>query len=91
MPHIPKIVCEQCEVAMTVLKNGVVAQADADGMPYYKVRGDRFECPICKRTVLSGFAFHPQVEHYDQPLFDQVEASVRFDLQPPKVAKEQVA
>jgi hypothetical protein len=45
---------------MTCAKNDfVVEMLLADGRPYYTVLADRWECPSCKRAIITGFARAP--------------------------------
>ncbi len=59
MPHIPRLVCEPCNIEMRPLKNDVTAEAMIERGPHYKIQCDRWECETCGRTVLSGFAEQP--------------------------------
>lgn len=77
MAHIPRLVCEPCNVEMRPLKNDVTAEAMIERGPYYKIQCDRWECERCGRTVLSGFARQQFATRHETGYLD-VPADVRF-------------
>lgn len=61
-------VCVECSTEMYPLKNGVdyieSMVINEETAPYKIIQCDMFECPICKRRILSGFAREAYTEHY---------------------------
>jgi hypothetical protein len=65
MPYIPKALCWRCSLEMTPVKNGVTVEMEhANDTPYYKVRGDKYQCPSCSATIVTGFARDVLAESY---------------------------
>lgn len=95
MPHIPTAICLTCQMEMTPDRNGALIKAqrrdDADGTPhdYYIVSGDRYRCPVCDATIITGFANRPMAEHFESEKWSQLEPfidhSFRFRGDRPKV------
>jgi len=72
--HIPKAICETCDMEFVIAKNGVIVEMlMADGSPYYKAVGDRWQCPSCKISIVTGLA--PIAEHWE-PSYDNHKADV---------------
>ena len=78
--HIPKVICEPCNLEMRPVKNGVVVEMMADTcIYYYKISGDRYQCTNCKQLVVTGFAKIPLAEPF-QDNYEDYTADVRAEF-----------
>jgi hypothetical protein len=83
MPTLSNYVCVPCGVFMLIDKNSVtVEELMSDGQPYKLWDGDRYKCPTCGHTIISGFGKLPMAEHF-QPSY----AAQRARLEPVVTAK----
>jgi len=60
-------ICAKCRIEFRVLENGimVIDMAWQPPKPCRLIHADLFECPICKKQIVSGFALKPLAEHYE--------------------------
>lgn len=78
--YIPKIACDDCGIEMEPVTNGVVVEVCmAHGVTYYKIEADRWQCPWCKRKVVTGFAHIPVAEHRN-PKYETIHADTVIAL-----------
>ena len=62
---MPSPVCVQCAVEFRCDKNGVPYVEMSDGHPYKVWDSDRWRCPSCGTTILSGFGMRPYLERHE--------------------------
>lgn len=57
-PLVPKMVCATCMIPMVIDTIGINVAEVSDGQPpriIYKTAADKYICPSCGFTILSGF------------------------------------
>jgi len=62
-----KTICVKCEVEYKIVKNGnpVIEMFSNPPQPYKIWSADKWQCPICYHQIISGFAFNPIAEHFE--------------------------
>jgi hypothetical protein len=73
--HIPRIVCGNCDLEMTILQTGHTVEMETSSGPYYKISSDIYQCHGCNHLSML-LASRPIVEHY-QDGYDTVLASTK--------------
>ena len=63
---MPRPVCVPCKTEMRPDKNGVPYVQTSDGNPYQVWDSDRWRCPACGATILSGFGQKPYLVNYEE-------------------------
>lgn len=60
-------ICIKCRIEFRPLENGitVIDMFSQPPKPYRVTHADLFECPICKKQIVSGFALKPLAEHFE--------------------------
>ncbi|MBA7474258.1 hypothetical protein ES707_09606 [subsurface metagenome] len=60
-------ICAECQIELRVVKNGVtvIDMAWQPPKPAVLISADLFECPVCRKQIVSGFAQKPLAEHYE--------------------------
>ena len=73
---MPKMVCVNCQTELQIEKTGVfVIEMFLDPPVPYKIwNADLWQCPGCHTEIVSGFASHQLVEHYEDDFEDMYKA-----------------
>lgn len=74
-----KLLCPDCQVEFQPKKNGVhVIEMFLNPPEPYKVYGaDLWACPICGKTVITGFSWG--VEHFEEEFADHLKVALAND------------
>lgn len=67
-----KPICIKCHFFMRPVRNGIYVLEMAGETPYKLWAADILGCPVCGRTIVTGFAQEPTAEHFEKRMYEVI-------------------
>lgn len=70
---MPKLVCVTCTTELKPVSNDTLVIETASFGPYKVWNADVWQCPVCGREIIAGFASEPILEHYEDGFVEKLD------------------